>query len=80
MECPRRYYWNPTAFERFAAAGLREAHVGVASDNPNALRLYERCGMTERFRIDAYERPMAKAGGHTQRAAERPCSPNASPP
>jgi mycothiol synthase len=46
-----------TAFSSFAAAGLREAQLGVASDNPRALRLYERCGMTARFRIDTYERP-----------------------
>ncbi len=46
-----------TAFARFAAAGLREAQLGVASDNPRALRLYERVGMTPRFRADTYERP-----------------------
>jgi mycothiol synthase len=50
-----------TAFSRFAAAGLNEAQLGVASDNPRALTLYERCGMTARFRIDAYERP-ARSG------------------
>jgi ribosomal protein S18 acetylase RimI-like enzyme len=49
-----------SAFERFAAAGLREAQLGVASDNPNALRLYERCGMTKRFRYDTYQRPATK--------------------
>jgi mycothiol synthase len=47
-----------TRFARFAAAGLREAQLGVASDNPRALTLYERCGMTPRFRIDTYERPI----------------------
>ncbi|MGB0091051.1 MAG: GNAT family N-acetyltransferase [Solirubrobacteraceae bacterium] len=46
-----------TTFVRFAAAGLREAQLGVASDNPRALILYERCGMTPRFTIDTYERP-----------------------
>jgi mycothiol synthase len=46
-----------TAFHRFAAAGLREAQLGVASDNPRALRLYERAGMTPRFQIDTYGRP-----------------------
>jgi ribosomal protein S18 acetylase RimI-like enzyme len=46
------------AFVRFAAAGLREAQLGVASDNPRALGLYERCGMTPRFRFDTYERPI----------------------
>ena len=45
-----------TAFARFAAAGLREAQLGVASDNPRALTLYERCGMAPRFRIDTFER------------------------
>jgi mycothiol synthase len=44
------------AFARFAAAGLHEAQLGVASDNPKALRLYERCRMTQRFRHDIYER------------------------
>jgi mycothiol synthase len=45
-----------TTFARFAGAGLREAQLGVASDNPRALALYERAGMTQRFRIDTYER------------------------
>lgn len=47
-----------TAFARFAADGLREAELGVASDNPRALRLYERCGMTPRFRMDTFQRPV----------------------
>jgi mycothiol synthase len=47
-----------TAFARFAADGLREAQLGVASDNPRALRLYERCGMTPRFRMDTFQRPV----------------------
>jgi mycothiol synthase len=46
------------AFARFAAAGLREAQLTVASDNPRALALYERVGMTARFRADVYERPL----------------------
>jgi mycothiol synthase len=45
-----------TAFREYAAAGLREAQLGVASDNPAAVRLYERLGMTPRFQIDTYER------------------------
>lgn len=49
------------AFVHFAAAGLREAQLGVASDNPQALRLYERCGMTPRFRIVTFERPAVGA-------------------
>ncbi len=47
-----------TTFALFAAAGLREAQLGVASDNPKALRVYERAGMRERFRGDAMERPV----------------------
>lgn len=43
---------------RFAAAGLMEAQLGVASDNPNALRLYERVGMSPRLRFYTYERPL----------------------
>lgn len=44
----------------FAAAardGLARVQLGVASDNPDATRLYERAGMTRRWRVDAYERP-----------------------
>lgn len=48
-----------SAFAAFAGAGLREAQLGVASDNPLALRVYERAGMTARFRFDIYERPVA---------------------
>jgi mycothiol synthase len=46
------------AFEEFVAAGLSQAQLGVASDNPRALNLYERLGMTAKFQIDAYERPI----------------------
>jgi ribosomal protein S18 acetylase RimI-like enzyme len=49
-----------TAFREYAAAGLGEAQLGVASDNPIALRLYERHGMRPRFRVDTYERPVAR--------------------
>lgn len=45
-----------TVFAAFAAAGLREAQLGVGSDNSQALRLYERCGMKPRFQFDSYER------------------------
>jgi mycothiol synthase len=48
-----------SALARFAAEGLREAQLGVASDNPRAIRLYERAGMHPRFRFDVYERPMS---------------------
>jgi ribosomal protein S18 acetylase RimI-like enzyme len=44
------------AFACFAAAGLQEAQLGVASDNPRALRLYESVGMKPRFQLDTYER------------------------
>jgi hypothetical protein len=46
-----------SAFAAFAAAGLGEAQLGVASDNPRAMTLYEQVGMTIRFCIDTYERP-----------------------
>jgi mycothiol synthase len=48
-----------SAFARFAAAGLREAQLGVASDNPPAVALYERVGMWPRYQFDTYVRPIA---------------------
>jgi mycothiol synthase len=45
-----------TAFAQIAAAGLREAQLAVASDNPRALALYERLGMTVRFQHDVWAR------------------------
>jgi mycothiol synthase len=48
-----------SAFGRFAAAGLQEAQLGVASDNSRALRLYERVGMSPRFQFDTYQRPIS---------------------
>jgi mycothiol synthase len=45
-----------TAFAAFAEAGLREAQLGVASDNPGALTLYERLGMAIRHRADVFEK------------------------
>jgi mycothiol synthase len=53
------------AFAGFAAAGLREAQLGVASDNPRARRLYERLGMRPRFRADTYERPASASSEST---------------
>jgi mycothiol synthase len=50
------------AFARFAAAGLREAQLGVASDNPRAVTLYERVGMRPRFQVDTYIRPITGTG------------------
>ena len=46
-------------FAACAAAGLRTAQLGVASDNPPALALYERVGMTARFGLGAFERPVS---------------------
>jgi mycothiol synthase len=68
------------AFKEFDAAGLREAQLGVATDNLPALRLYERCGLAERFRYDTYERPAVgtpsdrgeHACGHPFRSCCRP--------
>jgi mycothiol synthase len=45
------------AFAGFAVAGLREAMLMVASDNPQALRVYERVGMIVQLQFDIYERP-----------------------
>jgi ribosomal protein S18 acetylase RimI-like enzyme len=43
-------------FAAAAAAGLARVQLGVVSDNPRAARLYERAGMTSRWRVDAYAR------------------------
>jgi mycothiol synthase len=43
-------------FAAFARAGLVQAQLGVASDNPRALRIYETAGMGPRFRFDVFER------------------------
>ncbi|HXO08039.1 MAG TPA: GNAT family N-acetyltransferase [Solirubrobacteraceae bacterium] len=51
-----------SAFERFAAAGLERGELGVASDNPDALKLYERIGMKPRFQSDTYERELTPRG------------------
>jgi GNAT superfamily N-acetyltransferase len=45
-----------TALAGFAAAGLQGAQLGVSAQNPRALRLYESVGMTQKFRIDTFER------------------------
>jgi len=47
------------AFAAFAAAGLRQAKLMVASDNPRALHVYERAGMSVELQVDIYERPTA---------------------
>jgi mycothiol synthase len=48
-----------TAFDGFARAGLREAWLDVASDNPRGLSLYHRVGMSERLRVEVYEKPVS---------------------
>ena len=46
-----------SSFARFAARGVREAILSVDSDNvTGATRLYERVGMTSRFRFDFWEK------------------------
>ena len=50
-----------TAFAGFAAAGLRAAQLAVASDNPRAIRLYERLGMRPSIRFDTYARSITGA-------------------
>jgi ribosomal protein S18 acetylase RimI-like enzyme len=45
----------------FAAAhqrGFTQVVLNVASDNPSALRLYERVGMTQHWRIDDYQKAL----------------------
>ncbi len=46
-----------SAFAACAAAGLREVRLDVSSENPPALRLYERAGMHECNRMDVFEKP-----------------------
>ena len=45
-------------FAAVAHAGLRQVELNVAADNPNAVRLYERVGMSQRWRADAYQQPL----------------------
>ncbi len=45
-------------FAATKAAGLRQTVLNVASDNPNAVGLYERVGMTQRWRIDDYQKSL----------------------
>ena len=40
------------------AAGWRQVQLNVASDNPDAVRLYERVGMSQRWRVDDYQKPL----------------------
>jgi mycothiol synthase len=45
-------------FAAAAAAGLRQVQLNVAADNPGAVRLYERVGMSQRWRVDDYQKPL----------------------
>jgi ribosomal protein S18 acetylase RimI-like enzyme len=47
-----------SAFEAFARAGLREARLNVVGDNPGALRLYRRAGMTVRREAVLFEKAL----------------------
>ena len=47
------------ACARFAAADLVEAQLEMPADSPNALRLYERSAMSQKFRFDTYHRTAA---------------------
>lgn len=46
------------AFAAAGAAGQRQVQLNVAADNPNAVRLYERVGMSQRWRVDDYQTPL----------------------
>jgi mycothiol synthase len=68
-----------SAFAAFAKAGLREARLGVASYNARGLHVYERVGMTARYRFDIYERPAGSVPSRWRSyrdvdAAENPAS------
>jgi mycothiol synthase len=60
-----------SSFTAFAAAGLREAQLEVISDNPRALRLYERVGMTRGHHLEVFEKPIDRA------VSPRPAEPAA---
>jgi ribosomal protein S18 acetylase RimI-like enzyme len=45
-------------FAAAATVGQRGVCLNVASDNPDAVRLYERVGMTQRWRVDDYQKPL----------------------
>jgi ribosomal protein S18 acetylase RimI-like enzyme len=42
----------------FHAARGAKVTLNVASDNPDAVRLYERAGMRQAWRVDDYRRPL----------------------
>jgi mycothiol synthase len=45
-------------FAAAAAAGQRQVRLNVASDNPNAVKLYERVGMKQAWRVDDYQKAL----------------------
>ncbi|HLJ03427.1 MAG TPA: GNAT family N-acetyltransferase [Solirubrobacteraceae bacterium] len=47
------------ALAAFARTGLREARLEVASDNPVAVRMYERAGLARRNGAAIWEKPLA---------------------
>jgi ribosomal protein S18 acetylase RimI-like enzyme len=47
------------ALGAFAQAGLRAARLETASDNPTAIRLYERAGMQRGPGADVWEKPLS---------------------
>jgi len=42
----------------WVAAGVHHVGLTVASDNPRARRLYDRLGMTVRYTLEEFERPI----------------------
>jgi ribosomal protein S18 acetylase RimI-like enzyme len=47
-----------SVFAAAAAAGKRQVRLNVASDNPNAVKLYERVGMRQAWRVDDYQKAL----------------------
>jgi mycothiol synthase len=45
-------------FAAAADANQRQVRLNVASDNPNAVRLYERVGMKQAWRVDDYQKAL----------------------
>jgi ribosomal protein S18 acetylase RimI-like enzyme len=45
-------------FAAAAGAGQRQVRLNVASDNPNAVKLYERAGMRQAWRVDDYQKAL----------------------
>jgi mycothiol synthase len=45
-------------FAASGRAGQRQVRLNVASDNPNAVKLYERVGMRQAWRVDDYQKAL----------------------